>query len=110
MKTLALRLACKTDKMLLFVDVDFKSVYTKIFSDFFSKRWFRNCRHIFDPFKNILFIIFENHEKTACVVFHLIVCRGSCIGGKVYLTVKIEKEFDKGKATLFSVMLVKLFQ
>ena len=27
-------------------------------------------------------------------VFHLIVCRGSCIGGKVYLKVKIKKSSD----------------
>ena len=61
----------------------------------------------------MLFIIVGNQKKKkkkkACPVFHLIVCRGSCIGGKVYLKVKIEKEFDNRKATIFSIMLVKLF-
>ena len=89
MKTLAL-LACETDKI-LFVDVD-STIYTKIFSELFSKRRFRNYRYISDLFKNILFIIVENHEKkngVSRVSFRLIVCRGNCIGGKVYLKVKI---------------------
>ena len=88
MKTLAL-LACETDKI-LFVDV-YSTIYTKIFSELFSKRRFRNYCYISDLFKNILFIIVENHEKNGVsrVSFRLIVCRGNCIGGKVYLKVKI---------------------